>query len=107
MDVEHIIPEALGGLTVEENLWLACSSCNSFKGDRPDAFDPETGVFVRFFHPREDAWHAHFAWVEQGTYIVGLTAIGRATVATLQLNRDLLVGARALWRATGLHPPQD
>jgi len=25
MQVDHMFPEALGGLTVEENLWLACS----------------------------------------------------------------------------------
>jgi 5-methylcytosine-specific restriction endonuclease McrA len=25
MEFEHLIPEALGGLTEEENLWLACS----------------------------------------------------------------------------------
>ncbi len=25
MEIEHIIPEALGGATEEDNLWLACS----------------------------------------------------------------------------------
>jgi hypothetical protein len=25
MEIDHLIPEALGGLTEEENLWLACS----------------------------------------------------------------------------------
>jgi len=29
--VEHIIPEAAGGRSNEENLWLACSLCNSYK----------------------------------------------------------------------------
>ena len=28
MEIDHLIPEALGGRTEEENLWLACSSCN-------------------------------------------------------------------------------
>jgi 5-methylcytosine-specific restriction endonuclease McrA len=28
MEIEHIIPEAIGGPTVEENLWLACPLCN-------------------------------------------------------------------------------
>ncbi len=32
LDIEHLIPRALGGSTLEENLWLACSACNSFKG---------------------------------------------------------------------------
>ena len=32
MELDHIIPEALGGLTEEDNLWLACSLCNDHKG---------------------------------------------------------------------------
>ena len=34
LDIEHIIPEARGGKTEEDNLWLACADCNEFKGDR-------------------------------------------------------------------------
>lgn len=40
MEVDHIIPESLGGLTVRENLWLACSMCNDHKGNRIAAPDP-------------------------------------------------------------------
>ncbi len=29
--IDHIIPEAAGGPTVQENLCLACHSCNEFK----------------------------------------------------------------------------
>ncbi len=40
MTFEHIHPVSRGGLTVEENLWLACRSCNEHKGvkihARPD-----------------------------------------------------------------------
>ena len=25
MEIDHLIPESLGGLTEEDNLWLACS----------------------------------------------------------------------------------
>jgi 5-methylcytosine-specific restriction endonuclease McrA len=32
MEFEHLIPLALGGQTVEENLWLSCRRCNEFKG---------------------------------------------------------------------------
>ena len=32
LSIEHIIPEAKGGQTVEGNLWLACHACNEFKG---------------------------------------------------------------------------
>src|SRR5207244_39278 len=35
MDVQHIIPEARGGETTEDNLWLACPLCNAKKGWGP------------------------------------------------------------------------
>jgi len=34
MTLDPIIPEAQGGQTVIENLWLACVACNEFKGVR-------------------------------------------------------------------------
>ncbi|WIG61411.1 MAG: hypothetical protein OJF49_004159 [Ktedonobacterales bacterium] len=42
MEIDHIVPEALGGPTSEDNLWLACSPCNTHKGSRIAATDPET-----------------------------------------------------------------
>src|SRR5208337_1093608 len=42
MELDHLIPEALGGLTEEDNLWLACSLCNDSKGCRIAAEDPST-----------------------------------------------------------------
>jgi HNH endonuclease len=32
LEIEHIIPKAAGGSEEEENLWLACRLCNSYKG---------------------------------------------------------------------------
>lgn len=107
MEIDHLVPEAQGGLTVEENLWLACSGCNTFKGDRTAALDPLTSESVALFHPRRHRWQEHFAWTASGEYIVGQTAIGRATVAALRLNRPLLVRARRLWVCIGVHPPDD
>lgn len=46
LEIEHIIPQAAGGLTVRENLWLACHRCNEFKGDRTQAVDSLTGERV-------------------------------------------------------------
>ena len=66
MEVDHIVPEALGGQTVAENLWLACSLCNDHKGDRVAALDPETGEVVRLFNPRGQIWGEHFAWTQEG-----------------------------------------
>jgi hypothetical protein len=105
--VEHLIPEALGGLTEEENLWLACSLCNDHKKARIAALDLATGELVRLFDPRRQRWGDHFRWEEEGTRIAGLTPTGRATVAALNLNRAALVRARQLWVKVGWHPPPD
>ena len=107
MDVEHIVPEALGGPTEEDNLWLACSLCNSHKGDRVTALDPSTGEIVRLFNPRQQLWEAHFRWADGGALVEGHTATGRATVIALHINRPALVRARRLWISVGWHPPRE
>jgi hypothetical protein len=107
MEIDHLIPMALGGSTVEDNLWLACSACNAFKGHRISALDPETGQTVRLFNPRKQSWEEHFLWVESGCRIVGRTAVGRATTKALHLNRPVLVRARQFWIKAGWHPPKD
>ena len=97
----------LGGLTEEENLWLACADCNSFKGDLIAAPDPFTDVLVALFNPRQQVWQEHFAWTEDGTFIIGRTATGRATIEALKLNRPNLIKARKRWASGGWKPPQD
>jgi hypothetical protein len=107
LQVEHITPQARGGSTVEDNLWLACGQCNLHKRPRILGLDPQTGDRVQLFDPRRQAWTEHFAWTAGTTLIEGKTPIGRATVAMLQLNRTLLVEARRVWIAAGSHPPPD
>lgn len=107
MEIDHIIPEALGGQTEADNLWLACSLCNDHKGDKIAALDPERGEIVRLFDPRRQVWGEHFAWTASGDRVIGLTATGRATVAALNLNRASLVRARQAWAMVGWHPPED
>ena len=107
MEIDHIIPESLGGLTEEGNLWLACTLCNKYKAGRISATDPASGDVVRLFDPYHQAWLEHFVWVEQGILIVGRTAVGRATVAALNLNRASLVLARRLWVQAGWYPPEN
>ena len=107
LEIDHYIPEARGGTSDEENLWLACPMCNSHKSDRIDAIDPETGVTVPIFNPRQEQWAIHFEWVEGGTVIRGKTSVGRATVAALQMNHPDIVAARRLWVEVGWHPPED
>src|SRR5688500_10671355 len=66
VEIEHIVPRALGGDTVEENLWLACRDCNGRKGHRIVSPDPQTGQVVRLFDPRRQIWREHFAWSSGG-----------------------------------------
>jgi hypothetical protein len=107
MEIEHIVPQSRGGVTEEENLWLACSLCNDHKSDRIAAPDPVTGEVVRFFNPRAQIWAEHFRWSDNGDRIIGLTSTGRATVTALNLNRPALVTARQAWVTVGWHPPKD
>lgn len=97
MEIEHIIPESLGGPTTEDNLWLACPPCNAHKANRRDAVDPETGSRVALFDPRRQLWAMHFEWSSDGTVILGRTPTGRATMRALDLNRVYLVRARQRW----------
>ena len=107
MEIEHIIPMALGGRTEESNLWLACSLCNEYKGMRIVASDPLTDEFSPLYNPRQQVWNEHFGWSADFERIIGKTAIGRATVAALRLNRPLLVRSRRIWVAAGLHPSRE
>ena len=107
MEIDHIIPQSLGGSDDEDNLWSSCTLCNKHKSNRVNAIDPQTSKMVRLFDPRHQEWHQHFAWTTQGDRILGQTAIGRATVVTLKLNRPSLVRARQRWVEAGWHPPKD
>ena len=107
LEIEHIIPKSKGGTDNEENLWLACHSCNLFKSDQTNRRDPLTGRRVRLFNPRRQQWKRHFGWSEDGTIIIGRTACGRATVIALNLNNMVAVTVRRNWVMAGWHPPKD
>lgn len=105
LEIDHILPKSAGGQTIAENLWLACLSCNRFKGTQTHAGDPETGRRVRLFNPRKQRWRVHFAWSADGTEIIGLTSCGRATVQALRLNREEIVRVRRRWVSVSWWPP--
>lgn len=107
MEIDHIVPESLGGSTDRANLWLSCSMCNDHKGNRIAAPDPQTAEVVRFFDPRQQIWQEHFEWSAEGDLIIGKSATGRATTSALRLNRAELVEARRGWVIAGWHPPKD
>lgn len=107
LEIEHIIPKAVGGTSDEENLIAACPHCNSRKSARTTARDPQTEKQQTLCNPRTDSWQDHFAWLADGSIIHGKTAMGRATIAALNMNHPDLVAARQLWVSAGWHPPKD
>lgn len=107
MHIEHIHPLSKEGTTTVGNLCLACAWCNSYKGAQTHATDPVTGEIAPLFHPRLQTWSQHFQWDEEGVRIQGITPVGRATVAALQMNNEFIIPSRRLWRTAGWHPPAD
>jgi hypothetical protein len=82
--IDHVIAEKHGGLTIEENLALSCTLCNKHKGSDIASIDNETGEIIPLFNPRKDVWSEHFK-IENGTFI-GVTPNARATIRLLQIN---------------------
>ena len=101
LEIDHIIPQALGGTDDEDNLWLACRLCNGYKGIQVDGVDLLTGEHVYLFNPRTQRWLDHFRWSDTGDQIAGMTACGRVTVQALQLNHPLAVMVRRAWISAG------
>jgi hypothetical protein len=105
--LEHIRPRSRQGNERPGNLALSCQGCNNHKYNQTKARDPVSNEEVRLFNPRRDKWATHFAWTDDATQILGLTAIGRATVEALELNREALINLRGVLVKAGEHPPQD
>ena len=102
--VDHIVPQVAGGLTMMENLALACIHCSLRKGARRSAIDPKSGSEVPLFHPRRDSWAENFRW--NGVELMGRTATGRATVAALNLNSAEHLVIRGYEMQLGRHPAE-
>jgi 5-methylcytosine-specific restriction endonuclease McrA len=100
--IDHIKPVSAGGETAADNLALACVSCSLRKAARETSVDSETGEIVPIFNPRADVWTEHFRWQE--ARLIGTTAIGRATIDLLDLNRPVILAIRFEEAALGRHP---
>ena len=103
--IDHIHPFADSGSDGLDNLAFACHNCNNRKQDDTTAIDLQTQDRVPLFHPRQDRWSDHFQWSEDTLTIMPLTAIGRATIIRLQLNRTGAINVRRALLALGeVHP---
>jgi hypothetical protein len=75
------------------------------KYTKTEALDPVTNQSVSLFHPREMIWEEHFTWNEDVTQAIGITPVGRATIALLQINRDGVINMRRVLAIMGYHSP--
>jgi hypothetical protein len=100
--VEHIIARQHGGGATADNLCWSCHRCNWSKGPNLAGIDPVSGRLVALFHPRRQRWGRHFRW--EGPVLVGLTRIGRATIAVLDMNHPQRVELRRHLIAAGEFP---
>lgn len=109
--LDHVTPQSAAGSNDADNLALACRNCNERRGNRTEAVDPQTQAIVPLFNPRLDVWNVHFTWSSDGIRLIGVTAVGRATIERLDINdnrhngRVLLVRERD--QIDGLHPPEN
>jgi hypothetical protein len=99
-EIDHIIARKHKGQTTADNLALSCYYCNSSKGPNIAGIDPDSGLIVRLFHPREDVWADHFLW--DGAVLRGRTPVGRATIDVLEINLQVSVDLRQTLLAAGL-----
>lgn len=105
--IDHIVPISEGGTTTMENLAFACGGCNGHKYTKVQALDPVSRELVSLYNPRTQKWLDNFVWSDDFLQAVGLTAIGRATINALQINRSGVVNMRKLLLMAGLHPPNN
>ncbi len=103
--VDHIIPGPLGGSDSLDNFAYACFLCNRLKSNKLTILDITSNTWINLFNPRIQDWNEHFAWSEDLTTIIGLSAIGRITVDGLELNRPKLIAYRKAVTLFGVHPP--
>lgn len=101
-EVDHVVSEKHGGLTVVENLAYACLVCNRYKGSDLGSILVPSGDLIRFFNPRIDAWSEHFAF--DGVAIKPLTAIGQVTERIFRFNVVEHLMEREALRVIGRYP---
>jgi hypothetical protein len=105
--IEHIIPRSKNGSDELDNLAYACIGCNIYKSDKTEFVDVVSQSLSNLYNPRTMNWADHFVWDESSTVILGKTAIGRATIEALKLNRRPVKNLRRALIAIGEHPPSE
>lgn len=104
-EIEHIISLFQDGTNELENLAFSCGGCNSNKHHKITGIDPILQEITALFNPRTDKWEQHFEWIDNFSFLQGITPIGRTTVETLKLNRVGLINLRKALVNYGVFPP--
>jgi hypothetical protein len=72
------------------------------RGPNLTAIDPVTREVVPLFHPRSHQWAEHF--IVEIERIIGITAVGRATVQLLSMNDTRRLELRTQILSSGEQP---
>jgi hypothetical protein len=107
LTIDHIVPVVAWRAATPpvfapedpDSLAAACWYCNRAKWGATVGYDGETDADQALFHPRRDDWDEHFTWSPDSKEIVGLTPVGRATIARLVMNRQVYRRQRRYLRA--------
>lgn len=104
-EIDHIIAEKHGGSTTSDNLCLACTECNAFKGSDIASVDWHSGgIVISLYHPRRDNWSDHFEIDVETGRVEPVTAKGRVTITLLRINDDERIEDRKLLIAKQRYP---
>jgi len=101
-EVDHIVSEKHGGLTVAENLAYACFVCNRNKGSDIGSILVPESVLIGYFNPRLDSLSDHFFL--DGIVIKPRTPIGQVTERIFKLDDIERLAERAALRVLGRYP---
>lgn len=101
-EIDHIIAEKHGGVTLIDNLCLSCPDCNAYKGSDISSIDSDSRVLTALYNPRTQKWDDHFK-LDQFV-IEPQTDVGRVTVLILKLNLPERVQDRRLYYDAGSYP---
>lgn len=99
--IEHIISIKHSGLTIAENLALACFFCNNRKGSDLGTIVTNDEL-IRFYNPRKDNWLAHFDLDKH--IILPKTDIAKGTIKILGLNEEDRLTERLAFYEAGFYP---
>lgn len=98
----RILPDVKNRVEAGYVPWQSvCPFCNLSKYSNLSGIDEVTRQMVKPFHPRRMKWRRHFR--NECGEIVGLSAIGRVTVAVLGMNDGDRVELRASLIEEGLY----